>query len=226
MNRIANVIKLLNRDKHTWMTVPAGILGSSFIVNVIIGFGSGIAIYTGGLSSIFIYMLVLGIIVLPQTFPFAISFSIRRTDYFIGTVLNAILSSALVTLILMILAAIEDATNGWGVQLHFFNLPFLTDGNLAQEFLTEFILLLTMFLLGFAIGSVFRKFRAIGLFVTSLAAMIVTTLLVVLATLNNWWEPIWNWLQEITAFELSLWLLPIALCFAILSFLLIRRSTV
>jgi hypothetical protein len=226
MNRIANVLKLLIRDKHAWMTVPAGILGSSFIVNLIIGFGSGVEIYTGGLSSIFIYMLVLGIIVLPQTFPFAVSFSIRRTDYYIGTVLNAILSSVIVTLILMILAGIEEATNFWGVQLHFFKLPFLTDGNLAEVFLTEFILLLTMFMGGFMIGSIFRKFRAIGLFITSLAGMIVTTLLVVLSTLNNWWEPILNWLKDTTAFELSLWLLPFVACFAIISFLLIRRSTV
>jgi hypothetical protein len=219
-------MKLHNRDKHAWMTVPAGILASSFIVNLIIGYGSGVAIYTGGLSSIFIYMLVLGIIVMPQTFPFAISFSVRRTDYFIGTVLNALLSSLVWTLALLLLSSIEEATNYWGVQLHFFSLPFLSDGNIAQEFLTDFLLLLTLFLSGLVIGSIFRKFRAIGLFITSLAAMVVTTLLVVLSTLNDWWDPIWNWLKDTTAFELSLWFLPIALCFAIISYLLIRRSTV
>ncbi|MGO4110812.1 hypothetical protein [Paenibacillus sp. YAF4_2] len=226
MNRITNVIKLHNRDKHAWMTVPAGILASSFIVNLIIGYGSGVEIYTGGLSSIFIYMLVLGIIVMPQTFPFAISFSVRRIDYFIGTVLNVLLSSLVWTLILMLLSGIEEATNYWGVQLHFFSLPFLSDGNIAQEFLTDFVLLLTLFLSGLLIGSIFRKFRAIGLFITSLAAMVVTTILVVLSTLNDWWDPIWNWLKDITAFELSLWFLPFALCFAIISYLLIRRSTV
>jgi hypothetical protein len=171
-------------------------------------------------------MLVLGIIVMPQTFPFAISFSVRRTDYFIGTVLNALLSSLVWTLALLLLSSIEEATNYWGVQLHFFSLPFLSDGNIAQEFLTDFLLLLTLFLSGLVIGSIFRKFRAIGLFITSLAAMVVTTLLVVLSTLNDWWDPIWNWLKDTTAFELSLWFLPIALCFAIISYLLIRRSTV
>ncbi|WP_201002662.1 hypothetical protein [Paenibacillus glycanilyticus] len=226
MNRIGNVLKMHQRDKFAWLIIPFMILGSSFVINLIVGFLSGVGIYTGGLMSIFIYMFVLGIIVLPQTFPFAISFSVRRTDYYAGTVLHALISGGFTAIILLLLSAIEKATNFWGTGLHFFHLPFLTDGNIVQQFIFNFLALVLLFFWGFAIGSVFRKFRAIGLFVLTLACLLATTIMMVLIISKDWWDEIANWFMDLTAFGLSLWFLPIILIFAIVSFALIRRSTV
>ncbi|MCM3627917.1 hypothetical protein M3194_11135 [Paenibacillus glycanilyticus] len=226
MNRIGNVLKLHQRDKSAWLVIPGMILGSSFLVNLIVGFLSGVEIYTGGLMSIFIYMLVLGIIVLPQTFSFAISFSIRRTDYFVGTALNAVIIGFFTAIGLLLLSAIEKATNYWGTGLHFFHLPYLTDGNLVQQFSVYFLALVMLFFWGFAIGSVFRKFRGIGMLVLTLASLLSTTLLTVLIISYDWLDNIINWFADLTAFDLSLWLLPFILCYAIVSFVLIRRSTV
>ncbi|GLX69981.1 hypothetical protein [Paenibacillus glycanilyticus] len=226
MNRVNNVLKMHQRDKFAWMIIPSMILGSSFLVNLIVGFLSGVEIYTGGLMSIFIYMFVLGIIVLPQTFPFAISFSIRRTDYFLGTTLHAVTNGFLMAIGLLLLSAIEKATNFWGTGLHFFHLPYLTDGNIVQQFIFNFLTFVLLFFWGFIIGSVFRKFRAVGLFVLTLACLLATTVLTVVIISYDWWDNIANWIVDLTAFELSLWFLPVILCYAVISFVLIRRSTV
>lgn len=50
--------------------------------------------------------------------------------------------------------------------------------------------------------------------------------MMVLIISKDWWDEIANWFMDLTAFELSLWFLPIILIFAIVSFALIRRSTV
>lgn len=226
MNRVGNVLKLHQRDKFGWFLIPSMILGSSFLVNLLVGMVSGIEIYTGGLMSIYIYMFVLGIVVLPQTFPFAISFSIRRTDYYLGTTINAVIFGFVTAIALLLLSAIEKATGFWGAGLHFFHLPYLTDGNIVQQFTVYFLTLMMLFFSGFTIASVFRKFRAIGMFVLTLAFLLCTTILSVLIITNGWWDEIVNRLVDLTAFELSLWFLPLILLFSIVSFVLIRRSTI
>ena len=116
MNRISGVLTLHYRDKWAWFYIPAIILFSSFAVNLIVSFlvTSQEAFYTGGITSIFIYLFVTGIIVVTKTFPFAVGMSIRRIDYFIGSaVMGTIASTAFATLIFL-MAQLENQTNGWG----------------------------------------------------------------------------------------------------------------
>ena len=131
MNRIASVMVMHSRDRLTWFFLPWIVVGSSFTVNVFIALllGSKTAIYTGGLSSIYIYMLSVGAITVGGTFPFALGFSTRRRDYFLGTIAQAIAVSAAWAILLWLLSFIEDKLiRNWGVDLHFFHLPYLSNG--------------------------------------------------------------------------------------------------
>jgi hypothetical protein len=96
MNRIANVLRLHIRGWHYWLLVPLSIVLSSFVINLIISviLGGKTAIYTGGLSSIYIYMLVLGSLTVKETFAFALGFSVRRRDYYLGTLVMAVATCA------------------------------------------------------------------------------------------------------------------------------------
>ncbi|MFK4996826.1 hypothetical protein ACI2OX_02705 [Bacillus sp. N9] len=58
--------------------------------------------YTGGVTSIFIYIFVLGILVVIQTFPFALGMSIRRKDYFVATTMMGVASSIGIGLIMYV----------------------------------------------------------------------------------------------------------------------------
>lgn len=227
MNRIANVIKMHDRDRLSWFIIPFIILGSSFLVNYLTSFLSDTVMYTGGILSIFIYMFVVGILVLPQTFNFAISFSIRRSDYFYGTSLFGIAASIIFAVGMLLLSFIEhNLTGGWGTSLHFFHLPYLNDGSLLQQFLIYLILMLSLFFGGFTIGSIYRRFKGVGMLIMTVVSLACVTLVSFLITYKLWWDNIINWLVDHTAFELSLWMAPFILIFALISFLLLRKSTV
>ncbi|MEK4141492.1 hypothetical protein [Paenibacillus sp. FSL L8-0333] len=227
MNPTAGMLKMHFRDKWLWLYTPWVILLSSFLVNVIVASFIQEPIYTGGLVSIFIYMLITGILILVQTFPFALGLSQRRTDYFIGTSLMAIITSAVYSILLYLLSIIESKlTGGWGLGLHYFHLPYLNDGNALEQLWMYFALFLHMFFLGLMISSIFRRFGRSGLFIFSGVTFILCSLGVLLMTYNQWWVDLFNWFAGYTAFELALWSMPLTVVYALLSFLMLRRATV
>ncbi|MHC0036416.1 hypothetical protein [Pseudoneobacillus sp. C159] len=83
---INGVLKMYLRDKWAWFFIPTIILTSVFILNFIVSLfiSNDEKFYTGGISYIFVYMLVMGIIVVTQTFPYAIGMSVRRTEQIIS----------------------------------------------------------------------------------------------------------------------------------------------
>ena len=136
MNRTTAVMNMHWRNKTSWLFTPVLILGSSFLVNIVVAklIDETDKFYSGGITSIFIYMLVIGSVSLVQTFPFALGLSVRRTDYFIGTAIIAFIICLIIAIMLCLLAYLEaDVTNGWGVKLHFFNLPYMSDGSAFQQ---------------------------------------------------------------------------------------------
>lgn len=226
MNRVGSVLKMHYRDKFMWVYLPWIILSCSFIVNIIISSMVDETIHSGGIASLFIFMLVAGTIVLSQTFPFAIGFSIRRTDFYTGTMVMITLISGFTSILLLIFAAIENATSGWGSGLHFFTLPYLNDGNLIEQFIIYFTLLIHMFMMGFSIASIHRRFGRNGMYIFFTASFLVSTVLGFLLTYNSWWLDIFEWLGAKTAFELALWMaLPIVV-YMLVSYGLLRKSSV
>lgn len=227
MNHTVGMLKMHFKDKWLWLFMPWLILLSSFFVNVIIAFFIDEPMYTGGLASIFIYMLIIGSVVLVQTFPFALGFSQRRTDYFIGTSFMAIIISAVFSLLLFLLSITEgDLTGGWGLELYFFHLPYLNDGTGIEQLWMYFVSILHMFYSGFIISSIFRRFGRNGLFIFAAVMFILISICSLLITYNQWWGHIISWITDHTAFELALWTMPLTILYALLSFWMLRRSTV
>ncbi len=226
MNRIQAVLKMHFRDKWSWFHLPWLILFSSFAVNLIISFFVKDPVYTGGLSSIYVYMFVAGILSLAQTFPFALSFSLRRTDFFLGTAVMILAAGAVMAFLLLLLSIIENSLGGWGTDLHFFHLPYLNDGTVIEQFLIYFIVMLYVYSFGFVICSVFRRFGGKGMFVLFISLIVIFTVLGFVANQNQWWGPIFRWISGQTAFELSLWMVPAVAVYGLLSYLMLRKATV
>lgn len=227
MNHTVGMLKMHFKDKWLWLFMPWLILLSSFFVNVIIAFFIDEPMYTGGLASLFIYMLIIGSVVLVQTFPFALGFSQRRTDYFIGTSFMAIIISAVFSLLLFLLSITEgNLTGGWGLELYFFHLPYLNDGTGIEQLWMYFVSILHMFYSGFIISSIFRRFGRNGLIIFAAVIFILISVCTLLITYNQWWGHIISWITDHTAFELALWTMPLTILYALLSFGMLRRSTV
>lgn len=226
MNRITGVIYMQLRDR-TILYLPWLIVSISFLVNLVIGYmmSEEESFYTGGISSLFVYMFVIGIVMLAQTFPFALGFSVRRRDYFWGTAAAIASVSAAFAVILLVLGYVETFTNLWGVGLHFFKLPYLNDGPAVVQLWIFFAVLLNMFYLGFVISSVHRRFGKKGTWTLMIALFIAFTVTSYLCTFNGWWGSIFSWFASQTAFELSLWMFVGAVLYALVSYGVLRRAT-
>ncbi|ASS67709.1 MULTISPECIES: hypothetical protein [unclassified Paenibacillus] len=228
-NRTASVALMHARDKWTWLYIPWMVLLSSFIVNFAIGLIARPDNFTtGGLLSILIYMLVAGMIVIHQTFSFALGLCITRRSYFAGTAAAAVGFILLSAVLLTVMLLLERATGAWGVGLHFFEIPYLSDSGAGLALWTFFSLLLFMFFGGLATGSLFRRFGKKGLFSFFLLCMLGFGGWTAVVTAKNWWRGVGSWLMKLdfTIVQTTFLLLACALALAAISYMLLRRSTV
>jgi hypothetical protein len=183
-------------------------------------------IYTGGVASIYIYMLVMGLLTLNQTYSFALGFSMRRKDYYLGTLITVLLASLLTTFFLTVLSILEESLNGWGVELFFFHLPYLNDGNIFIQAWVIFMLLLHFYYLGFVITSVYRRFGFRGMVVFTIITLLAGSIFSALCTYFSWWSVIFTKIIQYSAFQLSWGLGALSLAYIIIGYLLLRRATV
>ena len=228
MNSIANVVRLHTRGRSYWLVFPLSIVLSSFAINLIIAVivGGDTAIYTGGLSSIYVYMLVLGSLTVKETFAFALGFSVRRRDYYLGTLVMAVATCAVLAFLMWLLSLVEAyLIPGWGVNLHFFHLPYLTDGPLAGQLWIFFVVMVCMYFLGFAPACVFQRFRSIGLYSLAAVVLVPVTVAWFAATRWNWWGTIFHWFAQQSAFTLASWTLPIVAVCVFASYAFLRKAT-
>jgi hypothetical protein len=208
--------------------VPWAILLSSFLINIFIASMINVknGFYTGGLVSIFVYMFVVSIVILNQTFPFALGLSIRRKDYILGTLLASMLVCAVSAFILAIFSYMENSlTDGWGYKIHFFSLLKVYDSNIIWQFWILFIVLTHTFLFGFVIASLYRRLGRNGMFAFFTILALLVSVLSYACTYFKWWSNIFSWVSH-NPNLLSLWILLVSVVYAIVSYLLLRRATV
>lgn len=228
MKPVWHIAQMHLRTKLNWFYIPFAIVILSFLINWTIGslISSAEGIKTGGIAAIYVYMLVMGMVIIKDTFPFSISFGVRRADYFMGTLLHIILVSAISALILNLFTFLERITNHWGVNLYFFDIPYLNDGALWQQWIIAFCLFLYLFYNGFFIASVTRRFGIRGLILLFLIVAVLYSLFHVWISISDGWLRIFEWFIQHTAFDIALWLIPPTLFYILLSYLFIKRATV
>ncbi|MDR0270569.1 hypothetical protein [Paenibacillus sp.] len=227
MNRTAGVMKMHWHDKFIWIYTPWIILLFSFVVNLIIGIFTGGKedFNTGGIISIFIYMFICSMVILGQTFPFALGMNVRRTDFFVGTSVMGLLVCAASGVILFLLSILEKLTDGWGVHLHYFNIPFINHISSFARFGIYFIVLVHMFFLGLVISSVYRRYKRSGMFVLSTVIFICSSITSFVLTYYGMWLDLFSWFSR-HYMELFFWMAPVAILYALLSYGMLRRATV
>ncbi len=81
--------------------------------------------YGGGQQAPIWYFGVVGIQALTLTFPFSQAMSVTRWEFYLGTLLTAALTSAILAVIAVVGGLIEQATDGWGINGWFFALPWV-----------------------------------------------------------------------------------------------------
>jgi hypothetical protein len=259
MNRIASVTIMHARDRMSWFFGPwlivtlgfATCLFIALFLALLLGHWVTGGVYTGALASIYIVMLIEGVTTISGTFPFAVGFGVRRKDFFQGTLAMSVATCATWAVLLGLLSLFEaNIIKNWGVDLHFFHLPFFNDGapmrqfcwttscsahanpnyfsNVApwQQFWVAFALLSFMYQLGLLLGSIYQRFGRAGEYIFLGGAFLLISVFVLMSTSWHWWGAISGWLVQQTAATLGVWLVPLMACFALASYALLRKATV
>jgi hypothetical protein len=228
MDLTINVIKIHVRNRLMWFLLPWAIVLSSFAINAIIGFllGGNVTIYTGGLASIYLFMLVLGYMTLNDSFPFALGFSVRRTDYFLGTLVMVIGVGVISAILLTLLSLVEVLTGNWGISLHFFHLPYVADGPFIAQFWVYFVAMIHFYMLGFVQASIYQRFGRAGLITFYLIVALLASIVTLLCAYYDWWPAIFLWFVQYSAFELASWIVLPTVVYMLASYLLLRKATI
>jgi hypothetical protein len=183
-------------------------------------------IYTGGLASLYVFMLLCGALSMTRSLPFGLMMGISRRTYYTGTALLVLTLGVVYGLGLTLLQLAERATNGWGLKLHYFRIPWIMDGPWYQTWLTSFVLLVAFVLYGMWYGLVFRRWSLPGL-VAFIAAQIVVGLLAVVAvSATHSWSGVGHFFTTVTALALTGVLAVIALAMGFGGLATVRRVTI
>jgi hypothetical protein len=129
----------------------------------------------GYLLTFFIYFAVLGMQTIGQSLPFGLTLGASRRSFYSGTALLGMTLALVSGLVLTALQAIERATGGWGLSMHFFRVPYLLNGPWYTTWLTSAVALFALFVYGTCYGIVHHRWGLPG----TLAFIAVQALVVV-----------------------------------------------
>jgi hypothetical protein len=182
---------------NTWVKVarlnlmrPAMYLVLPWIVPVSFALGAITAgrshLADGYLLSFFIYFAVQGWQTINRSLPFGLTLGASRRSFYAGTALLGMALALVSGLVLTALQAIERATGGWGLSMHFFRVPYLLNGPWYATWLTSAVGLFAVWVYGMWHGIVNSRWGLLG----TLAFLAVQVLVVVagvrVAALEHW----------------------------------------
>ena len=229
MTTLVNVARYHLVDRLTYLVLPWGVMVFSFLVNLVIAAvvpASPHGYYTGGLLTLYVFLLICGTLSMTRSLPFGLMLGVSRRGYYLGTALLVVLLGVSYGLGLTILQAIERVTGGWGMGVHFFRVPWIMDGPWYQTWLMSFVLLVLFFLYGMWYGLVHRRWSLPGL-LAFIAAQILAALVVVVAvSMTHDWHAFGHFFATVTSPALAGVLAAIALTMGVGGFTTLRRVTI
>jgi predicted lysophospholipase L1 biosynthesis ABC-type transport system permease subunit len=83
-----------------------------------------------------------------RSLPFGLTLGASRRSFYSGTALLGMALALVSGLVLTALQAIERATDGWGLSMHFFRVPYLLNGPWYATWLTSAVGLFALFVYG------------------------------------------------------------------------------
>jgi hypothetical protein len=116
----------------------------------------------GYLISFFIYFAVQGWQTIDRSLPFGLALGVSRRSFYYGTALLGVVLALVSGLVLTALQAIERATDGWGLSMHFFRVTYLLNGPWYATWLTSAVGLSALFVYGMWHGVVYHRWGMLG----------------------------------------------------------------
>jgi hypothetical protein len=226
------------------LLIPWAILAVSFIVNLVIfalapvGHHDALTSqglvqvanashnYTGGVASIYILFFAIGASVVGRSLPFALTLGVSRRSYYAGSAALGVALAVADGLVLAALQAVERSTDGWGAQMHFFQVPYVLAGPWYLTWLTSSVALALLFVYGMWFGIVYRRWNLIGAAAFTAAQLAVVIAAVLLVASTNAWSSVGHFFTGLTAVGLTGLLAGLAVLLLAGGHATIRRAAV
>ncbi|NYJ05626.1 hypothetical protein [Petropleomorpha daqingensis] len=231
MNRVVAAARLHLIHPMVALGIAWLVVGISFAINWAIWFFADLQHqandggFTGGVVSLYITVAIVYVQAVTQMLPFAMGLSLSRRTFYLGTALMGVVQAVLYGVILAVLVAIEGATDGWGVGLHFWAPAGLDVDNFALQVLVSGAPMLAFIACGAGIGVVHKRWGTAGTWGLILGSLVVIGGLVVLVTALGAWTQVGGWFADRSVVTLAV-ALPAALAvvFAGLTWTGLRRT--
>ena len=140
----------------------------------------------GYLLGFFIFFAVQGMQTIGRSLPFGLTLGASRRSFYSGTALLGMALALVSGLVLTALQAIERATDGWGLSMHFFRVPYLLNGPWYATWLTSAVGLFALFVYGMWYGIVYSRWGMLGTLAFIAAQALVVVAGSVVVTFEHW----------------------------------------
>ena len=230
MKRLVDVARIQTAN---WMSIfvwPLAIMATALLFNVLVYVLSGADApgdrSNGALLSLYLFMLVAHAQTMTQVFPFALGMGVTRRAFYGGTALLVLAQATFYGLLLVMLNAFERATGGWGLRIRFFDLSFLTQGNVVAQWLVYTVPFLAMSAMGVFAGVVFKRWGQPGVYTLGIGSTLLLAGLGMLITSQGWWPAVGSFFAGQSTFALfTVYPLLIALVLGAAGWVAVRRAT-
>ncbi len=235
--RIRNVVRIHVANPIPTLVVPWLIFAAVFALNLAIWIAIASAAggrdqldpdafaNNGAISWIYVFLMVAATQAMSLTFAFALGLGLTRRDYFVGTALYLSGLAVFYATGMTVLAAIESATDGWGLEGYVFAPLFMKDLSTIQQFAVHVLIALFFFATGLFTGALWVRWRAMGLyFFFGVLAFGIASLIIVVSLLDRW-TSVGAFFTDQSPVVIVAWTLPWSLIVGACAYLVLRRAT-
>lgn len=226
-SRVLNVVRLQFVNRQTFLVVPLIVFTGSLVISMLIMtlIPGDAPKYGGGSQAPLWVLMVVGIQSLTLSFPFSQALSLTRREFYLGTVVAASLTAAMLATAFVVIGLLEQLTTGFGVNGFFSYLPYVWEAGPLAAWAVYFIVAMFFFVIGFWSATIFKRWGTMAVTAVLIALGLVLVGILYLITRLTAWPQVWEWLVTTGALGLALWAVPFIALMAVGSFLTLRRAT-
>jgi hypothetical protein len=217
-------MKMHLTDRLTLVVLPLGILAAAFAINVLVWLPlPEDSRRTGGAGSVFVFVLAAAMFAVVRGLPFALGMGSTRRSFAIGTAMTGgVLALGFGTLYLL-LAGVEDLTDGWGLHGTFFDFAWFGRSIWPDRWTMLVLSFLASWLLGTAIAALWPRWGMVALVIGGPVVILLGGGAAALITWRQWWDSVGSWFSGLTPLTATGWLLLLSLALAAATWGSLRR---
>jgi hypothetical protein len=224
MNRAVAVMRMHLVDRVTLFVMPLTILAAAFAINlalwqVVPADGRS----TGGGASVYFFVLVAAMLAVVRGLPFALGMGSSRRAFTIGTGLVGLVIAVAFGTLYLVLQAVEQVSDGWGMRGRFFDFPWFDGSSWAIRWLLFVVSFATTFLLGAWVSATWARWGTLALVVGAPLLILLGGGGAVLVSWQRWWGDVWSWFGDLTPLTLTGWATLLAVVLGAATWATLRR---